>query len=203
MNVLIDPYGSTKITLWEGDIGKVEEGGTYEFKSLRLKKSKFKQELFVNPAKEDSAITKCAAFEKPLAVPENVPEEFTTTSIVEEVLGVSDIRLDYCRVKCNRCVKIQKIVTCDDNKCKLIQKLECCKKQWFLKALVGYDNQNTVNLSFRHDQIMQELVISDPTIDTRNLEIEGIHDAFLSLSDCKITYKNKVMVVTDISDGFY
>ena len=132
--VLIDPYGSTKITLWEGDIDKVEEGGTYKFKNLRLKKSKFNQELFVNPAKEDSAITKCAAFEKPLVVPENVPEEFTTTSIVGEVLGVSDIRLDYCRVKCNRCVKIQKIVACDNNKCKLIQKLERCNKQWFLKA---------------------------------------------------------------------
>ena len=84
-----------------------------------------------------------------------------------------------------------------------MQKLERCKKQWYLKGLVGYDNQNTVNLLFRHDQIMQAMVISQPTIDTRNLQIEDIRDAFLSLSDCKITYKNEVMVVTDISDGFF
>ena len=35
--VFIDPHGSIKVTLWEGDIEKVEEGGTYEFKNLRLK----------------------------------------------------------------------------------------------------------------------------------------------------------------------
>ncbi len=62
--MLIDPYGSIKIVFWEQDTEKVEEGGTYKFKNLRLKQSKFNQELYVNPAKSDSEITKCYAFEK-------------------------------------------------------------------------------------------------------------------------------------------
>ena len=86
---------------WEGDIDKIQ-------------------------AKEDSAITRCAAFQKPLPVPKHVTEEFTTRTIVG-VLGESDKRFSYCCVKCNRCVKAdkaQKIVTCENDQCKLVQKLQ-------------------------------------------------------------------------------
>lgn len=88
--VLIDPYGSIKIVLWQDDCEKVKEGETYEFRNLRVKKNKFTQEVYVNPAKHDSTIIMCLPFEEVLAVPEHVPEEFITSNVVGEVVGISD-----------------------------------------------------------------------------------------------------------------
>jgi hypothetical protein len=172
---------------WQGDIEKVEEGGTYKFKNLRLKKSKFNQELYVNPAKSDSEITKCDAFQKTLAVPDEVPEEFTSVTINGEVVGVSNVQLDHYCLKCNKRVKPQKIVTCDNATCKLVQKLEKCSKQWFLKAMVEHDG-NRVNLTFRHDTIEKALVMLDPEFDSGKLTQEEISTGMLSLPECQITY---------------
>jgi hypothetical protein len=200
--VLIDPYGSTKIVLWEQDIEKVKEGGTYKFKNLRLKKSKFNQELYVNPAKSDSEITECEPFQKTLAVPDEVPEEFTSATVNGEIVGVNNVQLEYYCLKCNRRVKSQRIVKCDNENCKLVQKLEKCKTQWFLKAIVEHDGV-TVNVTFRQDTIEKALVMVDPTKDTGKLTPEEISTNMLSLPECQITYLKQTMLVTDISDIFY
>ena len=114
---LIDQHGSVNIILWEGDIFKVKEGGTYEFHNIRVKKSKYNQEVYVNPAKNDSSITECSAFEGQFAVPENVPAEFTSTDIKGEILGLSVVQLDHNCINCNKRVKLKvdrKIATCEN-----------------------------------------------------------------------------------------
>lgn len=194
--LLIYAYGSTKIVLWEDDINKVQEGGTYEFQNFRLKKNKYNEELYVNPAKYYSTITECTAFEEPLAVPENIPDEFKTLEIKGEVNGISDAQLDHCCIKCNKRVKPEKIATCQNAKCKLKQKLERCKKQWYLKALVAHEDK-TVNLIFRHDKIMKALTLHK--FNTSNLLEDIITDAFLSSPSFHIVYDKKTMIVTDIS----
>ena len=36
---IVDTYGSIKIVLWEDDISKVENGSTYNFQNLRIRKT--------------------------------------------------------------------------------------------------------------------------------------------------------------------
>lgn len=115
--LLIDPHGLFKIVLWEEDIKKVKEGGTYEFRNLRVKRNKFNNEVYVNPAKHHSDITECDAFEEVLVASENIPDEFQVCDIKGEVVGISDTQLQFWCVKCNRRIKSQQtqlIVICGD-----------------------------------------------------------------------------------------
>lgn len=201
--VLVDPHGSVSIVLWEDDIGKVEEGGTYEFKNLRVKHNSFTNQQYVNPAKQDSSIEKCPEFAQPLAVPESIPEEFTTSSITGDVLGISDLQNTYCCLKCNKRLTpqkqaAQKVVSCENMKCQLMQKLERCKREWFVKALVGNDSGN-VTLIFHHDQVLQVLAMKDAAKDTSNVGSEEIRDAFLALEKRAFVYRKKTMHVTNIA----
>ena len=59
--LLIDPHGLFKIVFWGDDIEKVTDGGTYQFKNLRLRHSKNDNSFYVNPAKTDSDITESEA----------------------------------------------------------------------------------------------------------------------------------------------
>ena len=196
--LLVDPHGSVKIVLWEDDIHKVKEGETYKFKNLRIKKNKNSGELYVNPAKGNCVISKCAPFKDKLAVPEHIPTEFITSNIEGQVMGIHETKIDHCCYKCNKWVKPQKIVQCDNPNCNLKQKLETCKKQWFLKALISHKD-TTVDVIFRHDSIIQALLLSDAAVNTSTLSEEVITDIFLSLPTLSITYEKRTKVVKEVS----
>ena len=97
--LLVDEHGTIKIILWQDDISKVEDGGTYQFKNLRLKKNKVNGELYVNPAKHGSQITPSPSFTTNPAEPKDVPTEFVVSAVSGEVMGVSDIHLHYYCVR--------------------------------------------------------------------------------------------------------
>ena len=46
--VVIDPTGTTKLTLWENYTNTVNQGSTYIFKNLSVRKDKFTSELYLN-----------------------------------------------------------------------------------------------------------------------------------------------------------
>jgi hypothetical protein len=99
---LVDQHGTVKITFWGDDIQKVKSGKTYYFNNLRLKKNKINGELYVNPAKGNSHITEVEPFGKTLDIPEEIPTELTSFTIEVEIIGVTDVKLEHCCVKCNR-----------------------------------------------------------------------------------------------------
>jgi hypothetical protein len=124
-----------------------------------LKKDKYSGEIYVNPAKGLCVFTKCEAYTEQLALPQNMPTEFLNSQVhvTSDILGVADIRKEFCCLRCNRQVKPQKIATCNNTKCNLEQKLSNCPQHWYLRALVKNIDNNSVSVIFRHDMIMQAL----------------------------------------------
>lgn len=51
--LLIDPTDCIKVTIWQEHIDDVQQGNTYIFKNLRLKKNSLTGEIYVNTAKAD------------------------------------------------------------------------------------------------------------------------------------------------------
>ena len=80
----------------------MKEGETYKFKNLRIKNNRNSGELYVNPAKDNCVISKCAPFKDTLAVPGHIPTEFITSNIEGQVMGINDTKLDHCWFKCNK-----------------------------------------------------------------------------------------------------
>ena len=127
--ILVDEHGSIKILFWQEDIDKIENDETYQFKDLSVKKDKYSGEIYVNPAKGLCLFTKCEAFTGQLAMPQNMPTEFLNSQVTTDILGVADIKKEFCCLRCNRQVNPQKIATCNNPKCNLKQKLSSCPQQ--------------------------------------------------------------------------
>ena len=158
--------------------------------NLSLKTNKFDQELYVNPAKHESAVTVCPPFKEALAVPERVLEEFITLNIVGGIVGVSDAQLDHCCLKCNKCVttiKAQKIVTCDNVQCQLMQKLERCKKHWYLKVLIKISHDdNMIKMVLQNGSVVKALEINNWGIDPSNLAQEDLCSLYFPLDSVDV-----------------
>ena len=104
--LLIDPTGSIKVILWQLDVDQVEEGKTYFFRNLRLKKNKLSGDLFVNPAKDNSKICPSDAFPSDsLKPPQSVPLELVISTITGEVIAVNKSSSNFCCFRCHKLLK--------------------------------------------------------------------------------------------------
>ena len=72
---------------------------------------------------------KLTLLKKTLNIPEEIPAELTSTTVELEIIGITDVKLDHCCVKCNRIVPTRSITKCENPKCKLVQKLEKMQKK--------------------------------------------------------------------------
>lgn len=197
---LVDPFGSIKIVLWEDDIAKVQNGTTYRFENLRLRKNPKSGEIYVNPSKSGSSIVPTTAFTEPVAIHE-VPKELLDDNITAEIIGIVTAQVDITCIRCNRRIKTtgaQNIVTCDNATCGIKQKLAKCKSQWFVKALVESEN-STTTLLFRNDEISNAMKLVNSDINIKEISQEALTDHFLSLPKLDITYTKRSKVVTSVT----
>ena len=139
---------------------------------------------------------------KPLDVaePKDVPTEFVVSAVSGEVMGVSDIHLDYCCVRCGRRVKPARIVACENESCNLKQRLERCKKQWYLKALIG-SAAVTTPVIFRHEKFMEALSFAENPLDEQAavaISEDHVTGSFLELPPLKVSYNKITRVVTQV-----
>ena len=132
---------------------------------------------------------------KTLNIPEEIPAELTSTTVELEIIGITDAKLDHCCVKCNRIVPTRSITKCENPECKLVQKLEKCKKNWYVKAFVKLGNSSNMYLIFRNDSVKKILSIASTfeKIDN-NLKEEKITELFLSAPKLRVTYDSKSAV---------
>lgn len=197
--ILVDEYGSVKVLFWEEDIEKVEDEQTYHLKDLRVKKDKYSGEVYVNPAKGLSVLTKCEAFKGNLAMQQTIPDEFLKSQVTSDILGIADIKNELCCLKCNRRMKpAGKIGHCTNPKCNLKQKLSACRQQWYLKALLKDTDNNNVYVIFRHDMIMHALSLNGTSVDLHDLSEDSIQEAFLEFPVMEVTYESKSKVVNSV-----
>ena len=78
------------------------------------------------------SISKSEPFEEDLFIPEYDPTELTTCSITGEILGVFDVRVDYCCPRCSSSVKEEETTRCKT--CNIALKLTKCKKAVVCKS---------------------------------------------------------------------
>ena len=196
--LLLDPSGSIKIVLWESDTEKIEEGQTYMFKSLRLKKNRLTGDLYVNPAKDISAISTTEEFPpNSLTPPQSIPVELVTSIISGEIIGINNSSLNFCCFKCNKPVEASKrtIVYCEN--CNMKQKFQKCKKQWYVSAVVCSDSDKNVTLNFYNDIVIKILnEFSPENADTENEEV--VDEIFFGLPTISYSYNERTRGVESI-----
>ena len=76
----IDPTDCIKVAILEEHISQVQQGNTYIFKNIRLKKNSVTNEIYVNTAKSDETITVTDEFKEQLAMPLNMKDYISTTT---------------------------------------------------------------------------------------------------------------------------
>ncbi len=151
--------------------------------------------MYVNPAKGNSTITEAEPFEKTLDILEEIPVVLTTFTTELEIIGVADAKLDHCCVKCNKVVPPRKVTKCENPKCKLVQKVEKCKKHWYVKALVELENNSNMYLIFRNGCVWKILSMASTGQDNDdNLSEERITELFLCAPKLHVTYDSKNVV---------
>ena len=137
---LVDPTGCVKIVFWDKFTNVVQEGKTYRFKNVTVKRRSL-QETYINTARTGSSIEECEPFKGNLAVPEDLPSMKAHT-MCAKLIGLSSIS-KFC--SCSFCSKkldsqIGSFVECKS--CKLFQDPSTCSVRWFFKGLF----QNKANL---------------------------------------------------------
>ena len=164
---------------------------------MRLKKNNFTGQMYVNPAKGISSISKSQPFTEALFIPDYDPSDLMTCTIIGEIVGLADVHVRYCCIKCNSSVQpVKFIAKCENSKCKMVQKLEKCKKHWYIKALVE-SKEVSVYVIFRDEIVNKVLSYSNSTPD--DISEEVINQAFLSMPTCSITYHQKTKIVKTVA----
>ena len=197
--LLVDPHGSIKIILWEDDTTQVEEGGTYDFHNLRLKKNKYTGEFYVNPAKTGSKISTADPFPADqLSVPKSVPAELTSTTLTGEIIGIQKASISVACIKCRRPVfeTTDLIVTCSNEYCGLTQKLSNCNKEWFVQAILS-DGEQNATVNFYNAMVQQVLKLHDKeSVGTDDKDV--LVKAFLSVPSITVTFNDKTNKVESV-----
>ena len=84
---LRDPFVSIRITLWEQYTNQVQEGKTYAFKNLKVRKNGDQHKL--TTARDGSTtITEVEPFKGTLATLTDIPESFLISKPTAKILGI-------------------------------------------------------------------------------------------------------------------
>lgn len=185
--------------MWEDDTSQVEEGGTYDFHNLRLKKNKYTGEFYVNPAKTGSKISTADPFPADqLSIPKSVPPELTSSSLTGEIMGIQKAAISISCIKCRRPVfeTTELIVTCSNEYCGLTQKLSNCKKEWFVQAILS-DGEQNATVNFYNSMVQEVLKLHDrECVGTDNKDV--LVKAFLSVPSITVTFNDKTNKVESV-----
>ena len=135
---IVDPQGHSKIVFWEKFCDQVEEGTTYIFENIRVKKNSVTKLVYVNTAKSGSTITATEPHANILALAPTftVSDDSMTFSVEGRVVGVLSTSMYIACNKCNK--KIQN----DDNSSDLITCNHCNMQQMAVLCTTQARNQD-------------------------------------------------------------
>ena len=192
---LLDPHGCIKITLWEDFACQCQQDNTYTFENVRLQKDAKSQRLFLSTPKSGCSITLTDPFEEQLSLPAELPDTFTSTTVLADVIGVSDFSSYQSCCTCNKKVTGDSpIITCTH--CGLKQKRSACDLHFYVKALISTPTAKTTITIFDNTLLKY---LSD--IEQNPTEINGniITELLLSLPQVNISYDAKTKIVSHIA----
>lgn len=199
--VLVDPFGSIKIILWEDFVDTIETGNTYLFKNIRLKKDNYNNIIYVNTAMTGTQINEATAFDQPLAE-ESDDAQLTilsTTEITARIIGVATINFHRTCSSCNKAIEERgNLATCSS--CNLTQKLSNTNNRWYVKLYVqDTTNQaNKVYLSLYHSTLVKLVEVADLEVDLNFCNEEDLTIALLDSTSITFCYDTAAKV-TDVT----
>lgn len=195
--MLVDPSGTIKFVLWENFVGTIQQGSTYSFHDIRVKKDKFSSEIFLNTAKNGSKITDEEPFQEMLPVTAEMP----SSTVTAELKGITKVACYLCCYKCNKKIEPtpSRIVHCSS--CHFKQKQSACHNHWY--AQVVFEEVNTkkkINLTLFQDAIKQAIQLNNCAEQESHLTELDIEEVLLTLPDTlMVTYHKQNRVVTKIA----
>lgn len=137
-----DSSGSARVTVWEGEIGSMEEGGSYKMTGMMVRE--FRGEKFLSTSKQNSMIERIADIGD---VEEETEDESTHGTPSSQISGgriVGVLQLDHYR-SCLKCTA--KVLQDRDDpeigsclKCQMMQAFEECGIQLSTQVMIRGDN---------------------------------------------------------------
>ena len=157
--VIGDSSGSTKLTLWEEEIGKVVEGKSYRFTAMMVRE--FKGKKFLSTSKVDSIISEIEDIGEIILDEEE--SEIDDDELIKvhnvKVIGVNRLTVYTACIKCNSKVEVdiddEEVGEC--TKCKVIQSVEECKQN--ISALLIFKASDGSVMSLQvYDQALLDII---------------------------------------------
>ena len=122
---IVDAKGYPKTIFQEDFCKQVEEGKTYIFENIQVKKDKFTKQLYINTAKTGTVIRPTGPHTEVLALAPRLTDDYPNTTVTGYLAGVKATSIYVACVKCNKKIDNEDnsdIITC--NNCNVQQMKE-------------------------------------------------------------------------------
>ena len=182
--VVADSTGKATVTLWEGDVGQLQENKSYKLNKLEVRSYQGKQYLsFPSTASQDDI----SDIEDSIDI---FTSEEDDDDLIEEVTvcGIKALTTVYVCINCNRSIQPVNEHMADCSACNTIQRLSSPKQTAKLLVVSG-----STRISLRaYDKALREITDTQ----TSQKEISAQDLLYASQFDC--TY-NKYNIITNVS----
>ena len=132
---IVDTKGYSKIVFWEKFCEQVEEGMTYIFENVRVKKDALTKQLYINTTKSGTAIKQTEPHTDILALAPRLTDDSITATVEGSVAGVISTSTYVACIKCNKKIEHDDnsdIITCSN--CNMQQMKDFCPSQYYAQV---------------------------------------------------------------------
>ena len=169
---IVDAKGYSKIIFQEDYCKQVEEGKTYIFENIRVKKDKFTKQLYINTAKTHTVIRPTEPHTEVLAFAPRLTDDYPTTTVTGSVAGVTAPSIYVACVKCNKKIGNEDnsdIITC--NNCNMQQMKEFCPAQYYAQVFFLTKPKNEKLSLTLFDKVITQLFSTNAMTDVTKVEL--------------------------------
>lgn len=194
---IVDTKGYSKIVFWEKCCEPIEEGITYIFENVRVKKDAITQQLYINTAKSGTVIKQTEPHTDILALAPTLTDDSITTTVERSVAGVISTSTYVACMKCNKKIEnhdnSSDIITC--NNCNMQQMTNLCPTQYYAQLFFLTTPKKDKLSLMLFNKVISQLFSTEGVSDPSKDEFVKL---LLSLKDIVVRYNKRSKVVTNI-----
>lgn len=190
---ITDPSGFIKVIFWGGHTDNQQQGSTYIFKKIRIRKNQGQTYLNTPKQENECTIEPTQPFEETLC---QVDVPTTTNDITASIIGVESVSQNFTCGKCSKRVNIKgKLAICGS--CKMTQKKDRCELVWSFKLYVEDKRENKKIHLYAYNQSVVHKIFHIGQLDDSSSE-DDILCALLELDCVNISYDTQTSNIIDI-----
>ena len=195
--MIADTNGSTKITFWENFTDICQEGKTYIFKHLKVKKYAGTKYLGI-PYNEGCDIQETDDLVGETAQIDE-QQQLTTLEFQGSVKGLTSLSKNFAFAGCHFSIKntsTEPLITCTN--CNLEQKRASCPSSWFARLLIMSSAipPKKVYVTANNQQLLKLAELAN--IDLNTCSKTDLTMALLDMPPIKVTYNSLERKITDV-----